>query len=165
MAITSRGLKVSTGLIKLPIQKGKAPPQGFNSVQFHELALIDSGLPLSSWHQSISCAACVECNTATGSAGCEPTSTCSPHIPSPCRDHFERRIMLACSMTHTYTHTHTSMYTHGTPQPISYQPVNELTSCFNMSGQLKVDLIVVPPPVSSFTHEQVTGIIILIKIP
>lgn len=97
---------MSTGLIKLPIQKGKAPPQGFTSVQFHELALIDSGLPLSSWHQSISCAACVECNTATGSAGCEPTSTCSPHNPSPCRGQFKRRITLARS-THTHEHVHT----------------------------------------------------------
>lgn len=132
--------------------KRQSPPQGFNSVQFHELALIDSGLPLSSWHQSISCAACVECNTATSSAGCEPTSTCS-HIPSLCPDQFKRRIMLACS-----THAHT----HRRPQPVSYQPVNELTSCFSMSGKLKVDLM--PPPVSSFTHEQVTRIIILIKI-
>lgn len=41
------------------------PPPGFNSVQFHELTLIDSGLPLSSWRQSITSAACVECNTAT----------------------------------------------------------------------------------------------------
>lgn len=39
-------------------------PEGFNTVRFHELTLIDSGLPLSSWRQFITSAACVECNTA-----------------------------------------------------------------------------------------------------
>lgn len=69
--IGSWGWKVNTGLIKLPVKKEKkrkitpSPTPGFNSVQFHELTLIDSGLPLSSWRQSITSAACVECNTAT----------------------------------------------------------------------------------------------------
>lgn len=40
-------------------------PTGFNTVQFHELTLIDSGLPPSSWRQSITSTAHVECNTAT----------------------------------------------------------------------------------------------------
>lgn len=43
----------------------KTTPRFFNSVQFHELTLIDSGLPLSSWLQSITSSACAECNTAT----------------------------------------------------------------------------------------------------
>lgn len=56
--------EVNTGLIKLLV-KIRQPPRFFSSVQFHELTLIDSGLPLSSWRQSITNAACVECNIVT----------------------------------------------------------------------------------------------------
>lgn len=65
--------------------------------QFHELTLIDSRLPPSSWRQSITSAAHLECNTASSEAGCLPASASSPHLPHQCQSLFERVIIFSSS--------------------------------------------------------------------
>lgn len=65
--------------------------------QFHELTLIDSRLPPSSWRQSITSAAHLECNTASSEAGCLPASASSPHLPHQCHSLFERVIIFSSS--------------------------------------------------------------------